>query len=138
MIPASILFLLAAPRVFLSYSHQDSPAAELARRQLAAAGCVVWFDSDRIRPGDRWAAAIESAIDQADIVVALLGAPCRVCRDEQARARRKGKRIVPVLLRPEADLPLELEQLRRATIPEIARECQGTRHYAQTQSAARS
>ena len=132
MIPAAVLFLLAAPRVFLSYSAADHSAAEHARATLARAGCIVWLDSHRIRPGDRWAAAIERAIDQADIVVALLGSTCRVCRDEHARARRQGKRIVPVLIHARADIPLELEQLRRATLADLARECKGAHATPQT------
>lgn len=135
MTAAIALLLAAAPRIFLSYASADRPAAELARQTLHRAGCIVWFDSQRIRPGDPWAAAIERAIDRADMVVALLGAPCRVCRDEHARARRQGKRIVPVLLRPDADIPLELEQLHRATIPELAQHCKGARRYAQAKSA---
>lgn len=136
MTPPAIAFLLAAaPRIFLSYASPDRPAAELVRQNLHRAGCIVWFDSDRIRPGDRWAASIERAIDGSDLVVALLGSPCRVCRDEHARARRQGKRIVPVLIRPDADIPLELEQLHRATLPELAQHCKGARRYAQAQSA---
>lgn len=134
MIPSAVLFLFAAPRIFLSYASADRPAAELARQTLHQAGCAVWFDSERIRPGDRWAATIERAIDRADLVVALIGSPCNVCRDEHARARRLNKRIVPVLIRPDADIPLEIEQLHRATLQDLARECKGSRH-AQTQSA---
>lgn len=101
-----------APLVFISYAHADRGVAAAIHQKIETAGCVVWRDSV-LQAGDRWELAIERTIDRADIFLALIGTPCNTCRDEQHRARRKGKWIVPVLLRPDADIPLMLEQYHR-------------------------
>ncbi len=61
-----------AEKVFISYSHQDSPCAHGIARYLARHGCDVWIDSQNLALGDRWASDIETALKQADVLVAVL------------------------------------------------------------------
>jgi hypothetical protein len=113
---------LAALLVFLSYSHTDRPAALDLRTALQAAGCVVMTDRD-IRAGEDWTVHVEDAIDRAGTVVVLLG-PRRAglaVRAEYLRALRKGKRVIPVLVVPGADVPLPLEPLHRVSITEAVK-----------------
>jgi WD40 repeat protein len=109
--------------VFISYAHRD--ASELALRlqkDLNASGCETWLDVQRIGGGASWTADIEHAIDAASVVVALLTAGSYVsdiCRAEQLRSLRKGKRVIPVLAQPGADVPLHLEtkNYRQLSLP---------------------
>src|SRR5262245_29330773 len=100
-------------RLFVSYAHSDGSAlAQRLADDLARSGHEVWWDRDRLRPGASWTGTIEEAIDNAAVVIALLshGSHCSdVCRAEQLRALRKGKRVIPLLVQPDADRALHLE-----------------------------
>ncbi len=100
-------------RIFVSYARRD--AVELALRlqkDLTAKGFEVWLDTQRIAGGASWTVEIENAIDRAQVVLALLtqgSYESDICRAEQLRSLRKGKRVVPVLAGTDADVPLHLE-----------------------------
>jgi hypothetical protein len=114
--------ILAAPLVFISYARADRAPVSFILNKLERAGCYVWHDT-QLQPGDRWQMAIERAIDRADIFLAVLGAPCNTCRDEIHRAHRLGKWIAPMLLRPDADIPLLLEQFQQIEEDKITELC---------------
>jgi WD40 repeat protein len=103
----------AAPRVFISYAHQDG--ASLAGRlhqDLKASGWEVWLDTFRLTGGASWTAEIESALDSSEIVIALLSRGSHLsdtCRAEQLRSLRKNKCVIPILVEPDADRPIHLE-----------------------------
>ena len=61
-----------AEKVFISYSHQDNSCAHGIARYLARHGCDVWIDSQNLALGDRWASDIETALKEADVLVAVL------------------------------------------------------------------
>jgi WD40 repeat protein len=100
-------------RIFISYARIDG--AELAGRlrvDLQKSGHIPWLDVERIAGGESWTPAIESALDDANVVLALLSQGSymsEICRAEQLRALRKGKCVIPVLARTPADVPLHLE-----------------------------
>ena len=104
--------MVAAPHVFISHARVDRERAIVIHEKLRKAGCQVWRD-DSIRPGQHWAYEVEEAIDRADIVLFLVGTKCNTCRSELHRALRRGKRVVPVLLSPDVDIPLLVEQFQR-------------------------
>ena len=61
--------------IFISFAHQDG--AELAQRlqrDVSARGCDAWLDTLRLQGGASWTVRIEQALDQADVVLALLSA----------------------------------------------------------------
>jgi WD40 repeat protein len=103
----------APKKVFISYARAD--AVELAQRlrtDLAAAGYAPWLDTDRIAAGASWTDAIEWALDEASVVLALLSQGSyvsEICRAEQLRALRKGKCVIPLLAKQPTDVPLHLE-----------------------------
>ncbi|MBZ5507097.1 MAG: toll/interleukin-1 receptor domain-containing protein [Acidobacteriia bacterium] len=101
------------PSLFISYAHSDAGlvAGRLAA-DLRARGFDVWLDLERAKPGASWTRSIETGIDGADVVLALLSKGAfnsDICRAEQLRALRKKKRVVPVLTEKDADVPVHLE-----------------------------
>lgn len=103
----------AIPRLFISYSHID--AAKTALRladDLKAKGFDVWLDLERSKPGASWTRGIEQGIDHSHVVLAILSKgsfTSEICRAEQLRALRKKKRVLPVVVQEDADIPVHLE-----------------------------
>jgi len=100
-------------RLFISYAHSDG--SELASRlaaDLQNSGFTVWWDKDRLRAGASWTVGIETGLDDADVVLAILSRgsyTSDICRAEQLRALRKHKRVLPLVLQNDADMPIHLE-----------------------------
>lgn len=101
-------------RVFISYARRDG--ADLARRlqaDLTAKGFDAWLDRQRIAGGAVWTSEIETALDAAEFVLALLtpgSYASEICRAEQLRSLRNGKCVIPVLVQRGAEVvPLHLE-----------------------------
>ncbi len=101
--------------IFISYARKDG--RDLALRfqtDFQAAGYKVWLDTAQLETGANWSLEIEEAIDHCDAVLILLSKGSYnsvVCRGEQLRALRKNKRVLPVLVQPDADRPVYLEHL---------------------------
>lgn len=111
-------------RIFISYARNDAkPLAMRLRDDLQAVGHAVWLDLSEIPGGSSWSKNIEDAIEECNVVVALMSPAAyesQWCRAEQLRAVRKGKRIIPLLVVPGAEIPLHLEHLNYLdfTVPE--------------------
>ena len=61
-----------------------------------------------------WSQDIERAIERCEVVLALVSEgsySSEICRAEQLRALRKGKRVIPLLAHAKAERPLHLEHL---------------------------
>jgi len=101
------------PNIFISYARKDG--ADLAQRLQASLGCEgldAWLDTQRLAGGATWTTEIERAIDTCEVVLALLtpgSYVSEICRSEQLRSLRKGKRVIPLLARSGSDIPLHLE-----------------------------
>jgi len=48
--------------LFLSYAREDEAAAVQLKAGLERAGCRVWFDRERLKPGAHWHAHLEDAV----------------------------------------------------------------------------
>lgn len=102
----------SAPRVFLSYSHDDTGAARKVAEALRAHGAHVWLDMERIRPGDAIVPTIQKAIDNCDRFVVLVSrSPSPNLALEVGLARSKGVPVIPVLV-ADAPVPTDLQGLR--------------------------
>jgi WD40 repeat protein len=116
-------------RLLISYAHRDG--AEQAQRlaaDLERLGHEVWWDHNRLRGGASWNAEIEKAIDRSDVVLALLSWGSHlshICRAEQLRALRRGKRVIPVLLQEDADRPIHLETKQYVPLDKLLDAVQG-------------
>jgi WD40 repeat protein len=100
-------------KVFISYARKDAAAlAQRLQADLGAQGFDAWLDTQRIAGGASWTKEIEQALDACQVALALLTPGSYVsdiCRAEQLRALRKGKRVIPLLAQPGSDIPLHLE-----------------------------
>lgn len=143
-------------KVFISYRHEDSKGTAWALYwplETRFGRDNVFFDSGKLRAGDQWLAEIDAAIDDADVLLALIGPAWsqelfdrlrRPGKDyvahELARAlpRRPTLTVIPVLVDgtppPDADpLPLALkgiaachvERLRHTDLREDVDELSG-------------
>jgi hypothetical protein len=110
-------------RIFISYAHADGTGlSQQLVRDLAARGFKPWLDKHRLHGGAVWTKEIENAIDQAEVVLALLTRGSylsEICRAEQLRSLRKEKCVIPLLAQTGADVPLHLEarQYLNFTVP---------------------
>ena len=102
-------------RIFISYAHHDG--VNLAVRlqgDLAARGFDTWLERKRLKAGDRWTKEVETALDAADIVLALLSDgsfASDTCRAEQGWALEAGKRVIPIKVHRDAKTQLQLHGL---------------------------
>lgn len=48
--------------IFISYAHSDGPAAFRIAEKLAAQGCIVWLDKERLTCGDEFENHLEQAV----------------------------------------------------------------------------
>src|SRR5438105_3160054 len=104
----------AATKVFVSYARKDGAdlAQRLHRDLEKVGGFDVWLDTRRIAGGATWTKTIETALDEAHVVLALLTPGSylsEICRAEQLRSLRKGKCVIPLLAQRGTDIPLHLE-----------------------------
>ena len=112
-------------KIFISYGRKDG--RELAvrlRDDLGAMGFSVWLDLEEIPGGATWSVNIEEAIEHCDVTLALMthaSYSSQWCRAEQLRALRKGKRVIPLLLQEDAEIPLILEHLNYLNFTDVGR-----------------
>ncbi len=99
-----------APTAFFSYSREDSEFALRLAADLKSAGANVWLDQLDIRPGQRWARAVQEALDNAERVLVILS-PSSVessnVEDEVTFALEEHKSVIPVFYR-DCKVPLQL------------------------------
>ena len=99
-------------RVFISYARKDAARLATELQRDLQSGHDVWLDTNRIARGCSWTVEVEKAIDNCEVLLALLSPASYVsdvCRAEQLRALRCGKRVIPLLAAPGAGRPLHLE-----------------------------
>ncbi len=87
---------------FISYSREDSEFALKLAEDLKAAGAAVWLDQLDIAPGQRWARAVEDALNACQRMLVILSPASvgsRNVEDEVAFALEEGKTVIPVLYR---------------------------------------
>jgi hypothetical protein len=116
-----------SPRIFVSYAHKDGmQLAQRLQRDLSTEGLDVWVDTERLHGGATWTVEIDRALELSQVVLALLtpgSYESDLCRAEQLRALRKGKRVIPLLGQPGTGIPLHLESRQY-------RDFTGTKPYA--------
>ena len=95
---------------FISYSREDSEFALRLAGDLKAAGAAVWLDQLDIAPGERWAKAVEDALNNCPHMLVILSpssASSTNVDDEVSFALEEKKTVIPVLYR-ECKIPFRL------------------------------
>lgn len=96
--------------VFLSYSRRDSDFVRHLADALEARGKQVWVDTEGIRDGEVFPAALRSAVEGSDgfvFVISPDAVESRFCAQEVDHALELGKRIVPLVHKrvPDDEVP---------------------------------
>jgi TIR domain len=87
-------------RIFISYARKDGASLASHLQHGLNPDYDVWLDAARLEAGASWTLEIEKAIDRCDVLLALMTPGSYVsdiCRAEQLRALRLGKRVIPLL-----------------------------------------
>jgi hypothetical protein len=99
--------------LFISYARADGRTlADRLAVDLKARNHDPWLDRSEIQTGDAWSRTIEEAIDRCEALLAVLtpgSFKSTICRGEQLRALRVGKRVLPLLAQKSSDRPVYLE-----------------------------
>jgi hypothetical protein len=129
-------------QVFISYARADGQAlAERLQADLSRAGISVWLDQRQVELGGSFTEDIERAIDTCEIVLALLSRGAQAsqwCRMEQLRALRKGKKVIPLRVQPDAEPPLYLEHLNAIDFSDETRYDDNLRDLLSDMAASRA
>ena len=99
-----------AQTAFISYSREDSEFALRLAGDLKAAGAAVWLDQLDIAPGQRWAKAVQDALNDCPRMLVILSpssASSTNVDDEVSFALEEKKTVIPVLYR-ECKIPFRL------------------------------
>ncbi len=99
--------------IFISYACDGADLAQHLRADLSREGFDVWLDPRRLDDGGAWSLEIEQKIDASEITMALLtpsSYESALCRAEQVRPLRRGKRLIPILAAGDPLLPDFIEE----------------------------
>jgi TIR domain len=56
--------LCSPSSIFISYAREDLDAVWKRKQRLEEGGCVVWFDLERLKPGDYWPDELENEVSK--------------------------------------------------------------------------
>jgi hypothetical protein len=91
-------------RIFISYAARDEELASQLADQLSQAGFSVWDAAKEIAPGDNWAKETGRALDESDVMVAVITRGALQSRFLEGdiqyalTSKRFAHRLVPVLV----------------------------------------
>jgi hypothetical protein len=108
-------------QVFLSYAEADKAYAEkLARalqKELDSRDFKVWYHDWELLPGDNWAQKLGEALEESEAMVVVVSPAAAksewVQREIQYAlgSENYSGRLIPVILKPAADIPWILESM---------------------------
>ena len=106
-------------KVFLSYSHRDEEVVRRLVDDLRQRGVSTCLDEDFISPGELWAEKLNQAVECSDAVLVIVS--CNTSESKwqgseiafaiAAQKRDRAKKIIPVLIDHEAEVPFFLKGL---------------------------
>lgn len=104
-------------KVFLSYAQSDREVAKELSRHLEEVGHKIWFADDALFPGQNIALEVGKALDKSEAMVVLLSP--QALKSDWVRqeiefalgAPQFRGRLIPVIVKPTADIPWILKKL---------------------------
>ena len=99
---------------FVSYSRKDSEFVLDLVEQLRKAGVELWLDQRDIKVGQPWDDELSKALEDCAGVLVVLSPDAvdsEIVKNEIAKARKHGKRILPLLYKP-CEIPLQVNRLQ--------------------------
>jgi WD40 repeat protein len=108
------------PDVFVSYSRRNSEFVQHLANSVEARGKSLWLDTEGIADGEVFPDALRQAIEASDSFVFVItpeSVTSPYCTQEIDHAHAMGKRILPVLRRPVADVDMHAQIRDRNWIP---------------------
>jgi len=104
-------------RVFLSYAQSDKEVARNLATHLEEAGHKIWLADDALFPGQNIALEVGKALDKSEAMVVLLSP--QALKSDWVRqeiefalgAPQFRGRLIPVMVKPTADIPWILKKL---------------------------
>ena len=96
--------MVAAPKAFITYSHNDKAERMELRTRLGVMesnGEIELWDDNEILPGDRWYTDIVHNLANSDILLYLVSAESlasKNCNKELAEALNTDTRVIPIIL----------------------------------------
>lgn len=133
-------------KVFISHSHETEALAKKVGEALERVGLEAWNHEQEILPGDNWAQKIAQALEESQAMVVLLSPDSldstMVRREIEYALSTKhfNKRLIPVLVGSEDDLPLEklpwiLSRLNVIKMPALGKQEEGINRITQALQA---
>jgi TIR domain len=113
-------------RIFLLYARRDENAVRRLYRRLLKEGADVWWDQEKLLPGQDWALEIHKAIQRSDGVVVCLSKQfnkqggfrheeLRIALEKAASLSEGESFLIPARLDP-CDLPEPLRRWQRVDL----------------------
>jgi hypothetical protein len=99
-------------KIFLSYSSNDRPQVEKIYSFLHTQGADVWYDQEKLLPGQDWNYEIHKGLDEADVILLCLS---------KKSVSKEG--YVQKEMRLALDMALEMPEGRIFLIPARLEEC---------------
>lgn len=99
----------------LSYASADSERVFALRDALGTESVAIWMDRSDILPGTDWQKSIKSAIRGCEVLLVVVTHASIVSREVQAEwslAISLGKRIIPVIIENDVEIPFRLATLQ--------------------------
>lgn len=97
--------------VFLSYTRKDGEVMRTVQEELRAAGLAVWTDEGLEAGTSGWRSAIEEAVEQASVIVALLSPDAKASQwvnNEISYALTRKKPVFPILIAGDTDVAVPI------------------------------
>ncbi|MBZ5621629.1 MAG: toll/interleukin-1 receptor domain-containing protein [Acidobacteriia bacterium] len=91
------------PRVFVCYAHRDERWAKWISNYLGVRGFDVWRDVEALPAGASWTNAIDQALSESNLVVAVMSPAffeSEWAQTETAAVAAKKMPIIPVMIEP--------------------------------------
>lgn len=102
-------------KIFISYARKDGHIlAHKLQRDLSEQGFEVWLDTTGIDGNRGWSTAIEDAIENCNVALALLSqgsSVSEICHAEHLRCLQKDKQVIPVKIHTDVEIPNYLKNI---------------------------